>query len=79
MQLNASLFLSSRTNSVDRPWHGLINYICRHQSKISSSKNFTCKVYLSEATSPPRFCLGWGSNFVGSESGQIQSVKGSDQ
>jgi hypothetical protein len=30
---------------------------------------------LSEALSPPRFCLGWSSNFVGSESDQIQSVK----
>jgi len=34
-------------------------------------------VCLSEAPSPSllRFCLGWSSNFVGSESGQIQSVK----
>ncbi len=33
-------------------------------------------VYLSEAPSPLLdFCLGWASNFVGSASGQIQSVK----
>jgi hypothetical protein len=34
-------------------------------------------VYLSEAPPPPLlgFCLEWSSNFVGSESGQIQSVK----
>ncbi len=30
-------------------------------------------VYLSEALSPPSFCLGWSSKFVGCESGQ--SVK----
>jgi hypothetical protein len=30
---------------------------------------------MSDAPSPPGFCLGWSSNFVGSESGQIQSVK----
>jgi hypothetical protein len=46
-------------------------------------KNLTCKrilqqvftVYLSEAPSPQRFLFGWCSNFVGSESGQKQSVK----
>jgi hypothetical protein len=32
-------------------------------------------VYLSKALSPPKFWLGVSSNFVGSESGQIQSVK----
>jgi hypothetical protein len=32
-------------------------------------------VYLSEAPSPPRFLFGCSSNFVGFESGQIQSVK----
>jgi hypothetical protein len=61
--------------------HGLINYIepkekCRHLKKL------TCKgtlwqagVYLSETPSRPRFFLGWSSNFVGSESDQIQNVK----
>jgi hypothetical protein len=42
-----------------------------------SSKKWPVKalcrsVYLSEAYS---FCLEWSSNFVGSESGQIQSVE----
>jgi hypothetical protein len=32
-------------------------------------------IYLSEALSLLGFCLGWSSNFVGSESGQILSVK----
>jgi hypothetical protein len=32
-------------------------------------------VYLSEAPPLLGFCLGCSSNFVGSESGQIQSVK----
>ncbi len=49
----------------------------------SSSKNFTCKgtlrqVFLCLSATPfpfIGFCLGWSSNFVGSESGQIQSVK----
>jgi hypothetical protein len=60
--------------------HGLINYIdtkakCRHLKKL------TCKGTLREVIMclrpPPLlgFCLGWSSNFVGSESGQIQSVK----
>jgi hypothetical protein len=37
--------------------------------------DFAAGVYLSEAPSPPSFLLGWSSNFIGSESGQIQSVK----
>jgi hypothetical protein len=37
--------------------------------------DFVAGVYLSEAPSPPRFCLEWSSNFLGSESGKIQSVK----
>ncbi len=37
---------------------------------------FEDSVYLYETSSPPRcFCLGGSINFVGSESGQIQSVK----
>jgi hypothetical protein len=39
--------------------------------------NFAEGVYLSEAPSPPQFFV-WGglpSNFIGSETGQIQSVK----
>jgi hypothetical protein len=31
-------------------------------------------VCLSEAPSPPGFCLWWSSNFVGSEFGQVQRV-----
>jgi hypothetical protein len=48
---------------------------------MSSSKKLTCKGTLRQVflclTPPPLlgFCLGWSSNFVGSESGQIQSVK----
>ena len=37
--------------------------------------DFAARVYLPEAPSPPDFYLGWSSNFVGSETGQIQSVK----
>jgi hypothetical protein len=59
---------------------GLINYVdtrakFRHLKKFTSKGTFAAGVYLSEAPFPPRFCLGWSSNFVGSESGQIQSVK----
>ncbi len=32
-------------------------------------------IYLSEAPSPPMFCVGRSSNFVSSESDQIQNVK----
>jgi hypothetical protein len=43
---------------------------------MSSSKKLTCKgVNLFEASSPPRFLFVVVSNFVGSESSQIQSVK----
>jgi hypothetical protein len=42
-------------------------------------KKLTCKKWtlrqVSEVPSSLRICLGWSSNFVGSESGQIQSVK----
>ncbi len=59
---------------------GLLNYIdtkakCRH------IKKFTCKGTLRQVficLRPPSlqgFCLGWSSNFVGSEYCQIQSVK----
>jgi hypothetical protein len=37
--------------------------------------DFASGVYLSEVPPLLGFCLGWCSNFVGSESGQIQSVK----
>jgi hypothetical protein len=53
--------------------HGVIIFIdtkakCRHLKKL------TCKgTSLSESPSPPR--MGWSSNFIGSESGQIHSVK----
>jgi hypothetical protein len=44
--------------------------------KIDLLRDLAAGVYLSEAPSPPLlgFCLGWSSNFVCSESGQIQSV-----
>jgi hypothetical protein len=59
--------------------HGLINYIdtkakCRHLKKWTRKGTFAAGVYLSEAPSPPRFLFGWSSNFVGTESGQKQSV-----
>jgi hypothetical protein len=43
--------------------------------KIYLKRDLAVGVYLSEAPSPPRFFLEWSSNFVGSESWQIQSVK----
>jgi hypothetical protein len=60
--------------------HGLINYIdtkakCRHL-KILTCQGTLRHVFI--CLRPPSllgFCLGWSSNFVGSESGQIQSVK----
>jgi hypothetical protein len=60
--------------------HGLINYLDTI-SKMSSSKKLTCKWTLRQmfiCLRPPPllgFCLEWSSNFVGSESGQTQSVK----
>ncbi len=49
------------------------NAICRYLKKL------TCKGTLRQVLilSPPLlgFCMGWCSNFVGSESGQKQSVK----
>ncbi len=53
----------------------------RHKSKMSSSKKFTCKgtlwqVFICLRPHPLLgSCLGWSNNIVGSESGQIQSVK----
>ncbi len=38
-------------------------------------KGLCGSVYMYEAPSPPRFLFGWSSNFVCSESGQIQNVK----
>jgi hypothetical protein len=49
--------------------------------QLSSSKKLTCKGTLRQVLiclrPPPLlgFCLGWSSNFIGSESGQIHSVK----
>jgi hypothetical protein len=37
--------------------------------------DFAAGIYLSEDPPFLCFCLGWTSNFVGSESGQIQSAK----
>jgi hypothetical protein len=53
----------------------------RRQCKMSSSKKLIYKGALRQVficlKCPPflDFCLGWSSNFVGSESGQIQSGK----
>jgi hypothetical protein len=60
--------------------HGLINYIDT-KAKSRHLKKFTCEGTFQQVficLGPPPilgFCLGWPSNFVGSESGQIQSVK----
>jgi hypothetical protein len=59
--------------------HGLINYIdtkakCRHL-KIDLYIDFAAGFYLTEAPTLLGFCLGYSCNFVGSESGQIHSVK----
>jgi hypothetical protein len=51
------------------------NAKCRHLKKFTFEGTWRQVFFLSEALYPPRFCLGWSSNFVGSESGQIQSVK----
>jgi hypothetical protein len=53
----------------------------RRLCKMSSSKNLTRKGTVWQVfncqRAPPLLgvCLGWSSNFIGSESGQIQSVK----
>ncbi len=49
------------------------NKIYRRQSKLSSSKNKPVKGLCGRCLSPPPLLLvlGWSSNFVGSESGQI--------
>ncbi len=44
-------------------------------SKNLLQRDFEAVVFLSEAPSLLGFCLWWSINFVGSESGQIQSVK----
>jgi hypothetical protein len=44
-------------------------------NKIYLQRDFAACVYLSELLPLLGFCLRWSSNFVGSESGQIQSVK----
>ncbi len=60
--------------------HGLINYI-DNKAICCHLKQLTCKGTLRQlfiCLRPPPllgFCFGWCSNFVGSESGQIQSVK----
>jgi hypothetical protein len=48
--------------------HGLINYIDTKAKCRPYKKKLSCKETLRQV-------LGWSSNFVGSESGQIQSVK----
>jgi hypothetical protein len=48
---------------------------CRLFLKIDQYRYLAAGVYLSEAPSLLGFCLGWLRNSVGSESGQIHSVK----
>jgi hypothetical protein len=43
---------------------------CRHL-KIYLERHIAAGDYRSKAPAFPSFCLGWSSNFVGSESGQI--------
>ncbi len=43
--------------------------------QIDLERDLAADVYLSEAPPFLSFCMGWSCNFVGSESGQIQSVK----
>jgi len=56
---------------------GLINYVdtkvkCRNLKKLASSPT----LFICLSPHPLLgYCLGWSTNFVGSESGQIQSVK----
>jgi len=60
--------------------HGLNNYVDT-KAKRRHLKNLTSKGTLRQvficlrSPFPPCFCLGRSSNFVGCESGQIQSVK----
>jgi hypothetical protein len=67
------------TTDVDCGPHGLINYTKtkakHHHINYLPFKDFAAGFYLSEAPSSPRFQFGVVSDFVGSESGQIQSVK----
>jgi hypothetical protein len=44
-------------------------------TKIDLTRNFAAGVALSEDPPLLGFCLGWCSNCVSSESGQIQSVR----
>jgi hypothetical protein len=59
--------------------HGLINYTdakakCRHLKKLNW-KGTLRQVFICLRPPPLLgFCLGWSSNFVCSQSGQIQSV-----
>ncbi len=60
--------------------HSTWNNYIESKAKCCHLKNwplrdFAAGVYLSEAPLPLGFCLEWWSNFVGTESGQIQCVK----
>jgi hypothetical protein len=66
--------------SVTGEHHGIINYIdakekCWHLKSLPVKG--LCGRCISDWVPPPLlgFCLGWSSKFVGSKSGQIQSVK----
>ncbi len=50
------------------------NSKCRHLKKMCWKRTLR-QVYLSRPPPLPGFGLGWSSNIVGSESGQIQNVK----
>jgi hypothetical protein len=67
-----------RPYGCDTLLHGLINYRDT-KAKCSHLIKLTCKGTLRQVLicrrPPPSPCLGWSSDFVGSESGQIQSVK----
>jgi len=64
----------------DGDTHGLINYTdteakCGHLNKMTS-KGTVRKVFICLRPPPlVGLCLGWSSDFVGSESGKLQIVK----
>ncbi len=71
--------IDERSKTLNDQKYGLMNYKDT-KSKCLHLRKLTCKGTLRQmfiCLRPPPlldFCLGWSSNFVGSESGQIQSV-----
>ncbi len=68
-----------RSQFVETAPHSIINYIDtkekgRHLNNLLQM-DFAAGVYLSETPPLLGFCLGWSSNFIGSESNQIQCTE----